>query len=151
MKKYNTFILEKNISAEMPVPKDVIDIAKAYHKSGKDLFVVGGACRDFIQGKIPHDYDLVTNALPEESKEILKGFNVSDEQGKNFGVIRVYTKMEPLGYEIAVYRADISLGRDNKGDDKKVDFGKHIGIETDCLRRDLTINALYYDINKKKS
>lgn len=48
--------------------------------------------RDFIMGIEPKDYDLVTNALPEESIKILKKFNVSDEQGKSFGVIRVFTK-----------------------------------------------------------
>lgn len=150
MNNYTTFISKKSIKVNMPIPKDVIDIALQYNKFDKDIFVVGGSVRDFIQGKIPHDYDLVTNATPEESKKILKGWNVSDEQGKNFGVIRVYTKSEPLGYEIAVFRSDISSGRDTKGDDKKVDFGSHIGIETDCKRRDLTINSLYYDINKKE-
>src|SRR5574343_201600 len=102
MKKYNKFIIEKQ-TKHMYLPQDVIDIAKLYHNSGKELYVVGGACRDFIQGKIPHDYDLVTNATPDESKKILNGWNVSDEQGKNFGVIRVYTNSEPLGYEIAVF------------------------------------------------
>jgi len=150
MKKYNTFILEKTISVEIPIPKDVIGIAKAFHKAGKDLFVVGGAIRDFLQGKQPHDYDLVTNATPEESKQILKGWNVSDEQGKNFGVIRVYTDSEPLGHEIAVYRADVSKGRDVKGEDQKVEFGPNIGMKKDSERRDLTINALFYDINKKE-
>lgn len=150
MKNYNTFILEKNIPVNMDLPDDIIKIAQAYHSNNKDLFVVGGAVRDFLSGKIPHDFDLVTDALPEESKKILKDFKVSDEQGKNFGVLRVYTEDEPLGYEIAVYRKDISGGRDVKGDDKKVEFGKNIGMIEDSKRRDLTINALYYDIVNKQ-
>jgi tRNA nucleotidyltransferase/poly(A) polymerase len=147
--KYKQFT-ENKISAEILIPNDVKEIAKAYHFNGKDLFVVGGAIRDFLQGKTPHDYDLVTDATPEESKQILKGWNVSDEQGKNFGVIRVYTDSEPLGHEIAVYRADISKGRDVKGDDEKVVFGPNIGMKKDSERRDLTINSLYYDIIKKE-
>lgn len=147
--KYKQFI-ENKISVVMPIPNDVKEIARAYHFSGKDLFIVGGAIRDFLQGKQPHDYDLVTNATPEESKKILKDFDVSDEQGKKFGVLRVYTEDEPLGYEIAVYRADVSLGRDVKGDDEKIKFGENIGMKKDSERRDLTINALYYDINKKE-
>ncbi len=149
IKKYKYFLLE-NISVEMPLPNDVIKIAKLYHDNNKDLFVVGGSVRDFLQGKTPHDYDLVTNALPEESKKILKSMNVSDEQGKKFGVLRIYTKDEPLGYEVASYRRDISRGRDTKGDEEKVEMGHHLTIEDDCLRRDFTINALYYDINKKE-
>jgi tRNA nucleotidyltransferase/poly(A) polymerase len=92
----------------------------------------------------------VTNALPEESKKILKDFNVSDEQGKNFGVLRVYTKDEPEGYEVASYRRDISGGRDTKGDDQKVEMGPNVTINDDCLRRDLTMNALFYDIKNKQ-
>lgn len=150
LKKYIQFISEGKLQVEMPLPDDIIKIASAYTNADKDIFIVGGAVRDFIQGKEPKDYDLVTNALPDESKAILKGFNVSDEQGKNFGVIRVYTKDEPAGYEIASYRKDISGGRDTKGDDQKVEMGSHVTIEDDCNRRDLTINSLFYDINKKE-
>ena len=140
----------KKISANIPLPNDIIEVSNAYIKAGKDIFLVGGAVRDFIQGKEPKDWDLVTNALPEESKEILKGFKLSDEQGKNFGVLRLYTKDEPEGYEIASYRKDISSGRDTKGDDQKVEMGKHITIFDDCMRRDLTMNALFYDIKNKQ-
>lgn len=153
VKNYKLFcesLKHSRISADMQLPKDIINISNAYIKAGKDIFVVGGAVRDYIQGVQPKDYDLVTNALPEESKEILKGFNVSDEQGKNFGVLRVYTKDEPLGYEIASYRRDISGGRDTKGDDQKVEMGSNVTIEDDCMRRDLTMNALFYDIKNKQ-
>ncbi len=140
----------KKISADINLPNDIIEVSNAYIKASKDIFLVGGAVRDFIQGKEPKDWDLVTNALPEESKEILKGFKLSDEQGKNFGVLRLYTKDEPEGYEIASYRKDISKGRDTKGDDQKVEMGKHITIFDDCMRRDLTMNALFYDIKNKQ-
>ena len=140
----------ENLNTEIPLPNDIIEISNAYINAGKDIFLVGGAVRDFIQGVKPKDWDLVTNALPNESKDILKGFRVSDEQGKNFGVLRVYTKDEPEGYEIASYRRDISGGRDTKGDDQKVEMGADVTIEDDCNRRDLTMNALFYDIKNKK-
>ncbi len=150
IKKYKQFVNESKISTEIPLPNDIIEISNAYIKAGKDIFLVGGAVRDFIQGIEPKDYDLVTNALPNESKEILKDFNVSDEQGKNFGVLRVFTKDEPAGYEIASYRRDISGGRDTKGDGQKVEMGGDVTIEDDCNRRDLTMNALFYDIKNKQ-
>lgn len=150
IKKYIQFINENKISMEIPLPNDIVEISNAYIKAGKEIFLVGGSIRDFLQGKKPKDYDLVTNALPEESKEILKGFKVSDEQGKNFGVLRVYTEDEPKGYEIASYRKDISGGRDTKGNDQKVELGNHITIEDDVNRRDLTINAIFYDIKNKE-
>ena len=145
---YESFVSGKSV--EMKLPQDVLDIANAYKNVGKDIYVVGGAVRDFIKGVEPKDYDLVTNALPDESKSILKGFRVSDEQGKNFGVLRVYTETEPEGYEIASYRRDISKGRDTKGEDRKVELGPDVTIKDDCMRRDLTMNALFYDIVNKK-
>jgi len=152
IKNYTLFCesIKSDTQSIIPLPKDIIDISNAYIKAGKDIFLVGGAVRDFVQEITPKDYDLVTNALPDESKEILKDFNVSDEQGKNFGVLRVFTKDEPTGYEIASYRRDISGGRDTKGDDQKVEMGNDVTIEDDCNRRDLTINALFYDIKNKK-
>ncbi len=149
IKKYKQF-LESKIPTTIELPEDVIKISDAYINAGKEIFVVGGAIRDFILGITPKDWDLVTNALPDESKEILKDFNVSDEQGKSFGVLRVFTEDEPTGYEIASYRRDISGGRDTKGDDQKVEIGGNVTIEDDCNRRDLTMNALFYDIKKKE-
>ncbi len=149
IKKYDQFLTEQKENT-LDIPNDVLKISEAYRKAGKDIFLVGGAVRDYIQGITPKDYDLVTNALIDESKEILKDFNVSDEQGKSFGVIRVYTKECPEGHEIASYRKDISGGRDTKGEEDKVEMGQHITMEDDCNRRDLTMNALYYDINKKE-
>ena len=149
IKKYKQF-LESKIPTTIELPKDIIKISNAYTNAGKEIFVVGGAVRDFILGKVSKDWDLVTNALPNESKEILKDFNVSDEQGKNFGVLRVFTEDEPTGYEIASYRRDISGGRDTKGDDQKVEIGGDVTIEDDCNRRDLSMNALFYDIKNKE-
>ena len=73
IKTYNQFIAENKISAEIPLPNDIIEISNAYINAGKDIFLVGGAVRDFIQGIDPKDYDLVTNALPNESKKNIKG------------------------------------------------------------------------------
>ena len=149
--RYDNFNESKKfIDFKLDMPEELYEISKLYKEYGKDLYIVGGAVRDAIQGKVPHDFDLVTDALPEESKEILKEYNVSDEQGKNFGVLRIYTENCPEGYEIATYRKDISLGRDTKGDDDKVEIGKHITIDDDVKRRDLTMNALFYDINKSE-
>lgn len=134
---------------EMVVPDDIIEFKNEFDKYKKKLYVVGGAVRDHIMGKEPHDFDLVTDAKPEEIIKILKKFR-TDEQGKQFGVVRVFTKNEPEGYEIATFRKDISKGRDTKSDGKKVDFGDHITIEHDVHRRDLTINALFYDLDTEE-
>lgn len=132
--------------AKMDVPQDILAFHKLYKEAGFKLFVVGGAVRDFLLGKVPHDFDLVTNALPEESLEILKDYK-TDIHGAKFGIVRVYTEDEPLGYEIAPYRKDISKGRDTKSQGKKVELGRHLTVKDDVKRRDLTINALFYDLD----
>lgn len=148
--KFVQYIKETNIPLKITLPDDIYQIKKEFDKHNKKLYIVGGAVRDFYLNIPPHDIDLVTDALPEESKQILKNFNVSDEQGKSFGVLRIFTKSEPKGYELATFRKDISKGRDTKGDQPKVEIGKHITIEDDVKRRDLTQNALFYDIDKEE-
>lgn len=139
-------MMKKEIPFNIELPKDIILMKNEFQKNGKKLYIVGGFVRDLYLKQTPHDIDLVTDALPHESKLILKNYNVSDEQGKSFGVLRIYTDAEPLGYELATFRRDISLGRDTKGDDQKVEIGVHITIYDDVQRRDLTMNALFYDI-----
>lgn len=149
--KYLKLFEEVNIKKEMDIPSDILDISKIFNDNGYDLFVVGGAVRDYVMGKEPKDYDLVTNAQPAAIQRILKDKYRLGLQGRHFAVIRVYTDETPEGIEIASYRKDISKGRDNKdSNDPKVEYGRHITIRDDVRRRDLTMNALYYDINKKK-
>ena len=138
--------LNERVKAKMDIPKDVKDFHKLFTKAGHKLFLVGGCVRDFLMNKKPHDFDLVSDAQPDEMVNILKNYR-TDIHGAKFGVVRVYTESQPLGYEIAAYRRDISKGRNNKGDDQKVEIGKHITINDDVRRRDLTVNALYYDLD----
>ena len=58
---------------KLKIPSDVIKIHKAFKKNGKQLYLVGGAVRDAILGKTPKDFDLATDALPDEVLEIVKG------------------------------------------------------------------------------
>jgi len=143
-KVMNKRILER-IEAQMDIPQDIHDFYDLFEKSGKKLYIVGGAVRDYLMGKKPHDFDMVTDAQPDEVVNILKDYR-TDIHGAHFGVVRFYTESEPQGYEIASYRKDISKGRNTKGNDKKVETGKHITIKDDVNRRDLTMNALFYNI-----
>ncbi len=127
----------------MNLPKDVLLISKLYKEAGKELYVVGGAVRDHLMGKEPKDYDLATNAHPEETIQILKKhFNLL-EVGKSFGVIVAVSEETPDGIEIATFREDVGSGRRPEG-------VKYSTIENDVLRRDLTINALFYNIDKEE-
>ena len=122
----------------MKIPSDIKKIHKAFKKSGFQLYVVGGAVRDAILGKSPKDFDLTTDAKPDEVMDIAKKNKLKayDVGGKSFGVVLVND------HEIATFRKDIGKGRRPSA----VDF---TDIKGDVERRDLTINALFYDIDKQ--
>ena len=132
----NTLLAEAKL--KLNIPSDIKKIHKAFKKSGKQLFVVGGAVRDAILGKSPKDFDLATDAKPDEVEAIAKKNGLSSHPvGKKFGVVLVG------GHEIATFRKDIGKGRRPDA----VDF---TDIKGDVKRRDLTINALFYDMDKKQ-
>lgn len=122
----------------MELPEDILELHREFKRRGKKLYVVGGAVRDYKLGKEPKDYDLATDALPDETIKIAKslGFPVL-ELGKAFGIVVVGD------YEIATFREDIGSGR-------RPESVKFSNIESDVKRRDLTINALFYDIDNGK-
>ena len=132
----NTLLAEAKL--KLNIPSDIKKLHKLFKKNGKQLYVVGGAVRDAILGKSPKDFDLTTDAKPDEVLAIAKkgGFKTV-EVGKQFGVVIIG------GHEIATFRKDIGKGRRPDA----VDF---TDIKGDVKRRDLTINALFYDIGKKQ-
>ena len=118
------------------IPSDIRNIHKLFKKNKKKLFVVGGAVRDAILGKNPKDFDLATDAKPDEVLAIAKkGGLKTYEVGKQFGVVIV------AGHEIATFRKDVGKGRRPSSVD-------YTDIEGDVKRRDLTINALFYDLDR---
>ena len=124
---------------KMSIPSDIKRLYKLFIKNGKQLYIVGGAVRDSILNKTPKDFDLATDATSDETIQIAKkgGFKHTDEVGKAQGVVIINNK-----YEIATFRRDIGKGRRPDA----VEFTTDIKI--DVQRRDLTVNALYYDIGK---
>ena len=121
---------------KLRIPSDIKNIHRLFKKNKKKLFVVGGAVRDAILGKNPKDFDLATDAKPDEVLKIAKkGGLKTVEVGKQFGVVIVG------GHEIATFRKDIGKGRRPSSVD-------YTDIEGDVKRRDLTINALFYDMDR---
>ena len=136
MIKLKQLLAEENL--KMSIPSDIKRLYKLFKKNKKELFIVGGAVRDAILNKSPKDFDLATDATSDETIKIAKqgGFKHTDEVGKAMGVVIVN------GHEIATFRKDIGKGRRPDA----VEFTTDIKI--DVQRRDLTVNALYYDIGK---
>ena len=132
-------IMEERIKFNMDIPSDIMQIKDVFKKNNYKLYVVGGAVRDAILGKQPKDFDLATDALPDTVEEMMQkaGYKTLPT-GKAFGIINVFT--DSGEYEVATFREDLSGGR-------RPDAVSFTDIEGDVKRRDLTINALFYDID----
>jgi tRNA nucleotidyltransferase/poly(A) polymerase len=144
IKNYTKFLEAlKNVNDMWDViPQSVKDLHDLFSEQGKKLYLVGGSVRDFLTGDKPKDFDLATDALPDEVLEIIGSKYRTNLQGKAFGVVVVYTKDQPEGMEIATFREDVSKGRN-----PEVKLG--VTIDQDVKRRDLTYNALFYDLDKR--
>jgi tRNA nucleotidyltransferase/poly(A) polymerase len=144
LKKYNQFLESMNPSDMWDIiPDSVKELHKLFQDKGRKLYLVGGSVRDFLTGDKPKDFDLATDALPDEVLDIVDGKFRTNLQGKAFGVVVVYTKEVPEGMEIATFREDISKGRN-----PEVKLG--VTIEDDVKRRDLTYNSLFYDLDTRQ-
>lgn len=113
--------------------------------AGFKAYFVGGCVRDALLNKEPHDYDICTDATPDQLHAIFRKFSNVSKNSEPFGVTMPLIndgtgKIEEI--EIATLRKDITKGRH-----PKVDFTK--SIEEDAQRRDFTINAIYEDANGK--
>ena len=108
---------------------EVFKIIRKLKNRGYEAYIVGGAVRDLMVGKKPKDFDIATDALPQQIRRL---FSNSRIIGKRFKLVHIY--YEKMIFEVSTFRSPQS---DN--------FVNHYGsIEDDVFRRDFTINALYY-------
>lgn len=120
------------------LPKNVKIIIDILNKNNFEAFIVGGCVRDSIIGLTPHDWDICTNAKPEEIKKCFANFNTFDT-GIKHGTISIVIDSEV--YEVTTYRIDGAYS-DNRRPDS-VTFTSD--ITKDLARRDFTINSMAYN------
>ena len=121
----------------MRIPKDVKVILNKLNEFGYEAYVVGGCVRDSLIGKQPKDWDICTNAKPEQTMEVFKGFHIIPT-GLQHGTITVMLNGE--GYEITTYRVDGDYSDGRHPD--SVSFTS--SLSEDLARRDFTFNAMAY-------
>lgn len=129
----------------MQIPKEVEKIIQELQKNDFEAFVVGGCVRDLLLGKKPKDWDVTTNARPEQIQKI---FPDSFYENK-FGTVGVKTDSEDQTLkviEVTTYRIE-SRYTDKRHPDK-IEFANK--IEEDLSRRDFTINAMAARLNFTK-
>ncbi len=124
------------------IPAEIKYVMNIFKEADCEIYIVGGAVRDLLLDKIPHDYDLTTNALPEQMIELCEKKNLKYiPTGLKHGTITIL--YENYSIEVTVFRVDGKYS-DNRHPDK-IEFTS--SLKEDLARRDLTINALAVDLN----
>ena len=121
------------------LPKNVENIIERLKEHGFEGFAVGGCVRDSLLKKTPTDWDITTDALPEDMKKI---FKKTFDTGIAHGTVTVL--MDGVGYELTTYRIDGNYSDGRHPD--SVSFSKN--LSEDLCRRDFTVNAMAYSHNK---
>ena len=124
------------------IDKDALKVLKVLHKAKFEAYLVGGCIRDLLLGQKPKDFDIATNATPEQVHKLFKRSRLI---GRRFPLVHIMFSARKY-IEVATFRAPHS--HINKG---SVVRDNHYGtLKEDVFRRDFTVNALYYDINKSQ-
>ena len=123
-----------NFPSRLPIPDEVLRIAKTLEDSGYETWCVGGAIRDNLLGLENHDFDLTTAAPPDEVRRLFKR---TVPVGIEHGTVAVLDRRN-TPHEVTTFRKDIRTD----GRHAVVEFG--VSLMDDLARRDFTINAIAY-------
>jgi len=135
---------EHNISRSQ-MSENAVKVLYRLKKSGYEAYLVGGCVRDLLLGYEPKDFDVATDASPEQVKKVFRNCRII---GRRFRLAHVFFGREII--EVATFRSSDDTA-DNK-EQKVHEDGRLLrdnvfgSIEDDVWRRDFTVNALYYNI-----
>nr|WP_255556239.1 polynucleotide adenylyltransferase PcnB [Gilliamella sp. ESL0405] len=137
---------EHNISRK-DISENALKVLYRLNKQGYEAYLVGGCIRDLLLGKTPKDFDIATNATPEQ---IQKTFRNCRLVGRRFRLAHIMFGKEII--EVATFRGDHGAQNEQTNVSKRSQSGMLLRdnvygtIEQDAIRRDFTMNALYYSI-----
>lgn len=122
-----------------------LKVTQTLQENGHTAFIVGGAVRDAILGWQPKDFDVATSATPEQVRELFRRSRII---GRRFKIVHVMCGRETV--EVSTYRAG-AVGNEENDQQVADEHGRLLRDnvfgtqEQDAIRRDFTINALFYD------
>lgn len=133
---------EHNVSRKH-ISKNALKVLYRLHENDFSAYLVGGGVRDALVGLQPKDFDIATDASPEDIKEL---FGNSHIIGRRFRLVHVRFGREVI--EVATFRANHDKGLGGEvGEGGRIVRDNVFGtIEEDAVRRDFSVNALYYNI-----
>ncbi|MBI9103462.1 MAG: polynucleotide adenylyltransferase PcnB [Spirochaetales bacterium] len=111
------------------IDREALKIIRRLRSSGHEAYLVGGAVRDLLVGKVPKDFDIATDALPRKVKNLFRNSRII---GRRFRLVHVFYGEKII--EVSTFRSNEPGGENNV-------YGS---LEDDVTRRDFSLNALYY-------
>ena len=136
---------DQHVISRKNISKAALRVLYRLNEAGYDAYLVGGAVRDLLLGGNPKDFDVATNATPDEVKKLFRNCRLI---GRRFRLAHVVFGPEII--EVATLRG---TGDDDGDGDRHIVDGRIVRdnvwgtIEEDAVRRDFRVNALYYDIS----
>lgn len=135
--------------ADVSIPHNILNICKTLHDANHQAYLVGGCIRDWLMGKSPKDFDISTDATPEQVRRLFKRSRII---GRRFKIVHIYLRYRDY-VEIATFRAPPEQLEQQQVENIHIknDKGRLVRdnvygtIEDDAFRRDFTANALYFD------
>lgn len=127
------------------ISANALKVLNRLRDGGYKGYVVGGGVRDLLLGREPKDFDIATDALPEQVKRLFRNSRLI---GRRFRLAHVHFGRDII--EVATFRANT----DDGSGDRRLESGRLVRdnvygtIEEDAVRRDFTVNALYYDAHE---
>lgn len=122
------------------VSRHAIKVCEVLQNQGYEAYIVGGAVRDLIVGLEPKDFDVATNATPEQVRALFRRARII---GRRFKLVHVVFGREII--ETSTFRADAKDSEIVDAHGRILQDNDYGELKDDALRRDFTLNALYYD------
>ena len=148
-KETDSFIMASLIipRSEHPISRKMIDeealkVLYRLHRHGFSAYLVGGSVRDLLLRKTPKDFDVATNAHPHEINLLFKNSRII---GRRFRLVQVFFKERKV-IEVSTFRSHSEFEETMTEDGKIIRTDSFGTPEEDALRRDITINGLFYNI-----
>ncbi len=116
-----------------------IDVVRRLQRAGHQAYWAGGCVRDWLLGLLPKDYDVATSAQPQQVRKLF-GWTRTIPIGQAFGIITVLGPARAGQIDVATFRRDVSYS-----DGRHPDSVEFSSAEEDALRRDFTVNGLFFD------
>jgi poly(A) polymerase len=132
----------KHLISRRMIDEEALKVLYRLHRHGFLSYLVGGSVRDLLLGKIPKDFDVATNAHPHEINALFKNSRII---GRRFRLVHVFFRGRKI-IEVSTFRGRSEFEEVEAEEGKVVRKESFGAPEEDALRRDITINGLFYNI-----